>query len=113
MRYTPENKKGNLMDWLDSIRTYKQEYRTHALERMFKRKINFLDIEEVIKNLEIIEEYPTDSPYPSCLALGYNKLKRPIHIVYSVNSLENVIYIITVYEPDIEKWESSFKRRKV
>ena len=61
------------MDWLTSIRTYKLEYRTHALERMFKRSIDFSDIDEIIENLEIIEVYPSDNPYPSCLALGYNK----------------------------------------
>ncbi|GAH85359.1 unnamed protein product [marine sediment metagenome] len=46
------------------------------------------------------------------MVLGYNKLQKPIHIVFSVNEAEKMIYIITVYEPDAQKWESDFKRRK-
>lgn len=100
------------MDWLTCFRTYSREYRTHALERMVKRNIDFFDVDEVVFYLEIVEEYPDDSPYPSCLALGYNKSRRPIHIVFSVDKSEKRVYIITVYEPDPEKWESDFKRRK-
>jgi len=31
---------------------------------------------------------------------------------YRAHALEKMIYIITVYEPDPQKWESDFKRRK-
>ena len=100
------------MDWLNCFKSYRREYRAHALERMIKRHIGFSAIDEIVENLEIIEEYPSDFPYPSCLVLGYNKLLKPIHIVFSVNEAEKMIYIITVYEPDAQKWESDFRRRK-
>lgn len=100
------------MDWLNCFKSYRREYRAHALERMVKRHIGFSDIDEIAENLEIIEEYSSDFPYPSCLVLGYNKLQKPIHIVFSVNEAEKMIYIITVYEPDAQKWESDFRRRK-
>ena len=70
------------MDWIESFRDYQREYRTHALERMVERNINFTDLDEAITNLEVIETYPDDSPYPSCLALGYTKKRKPIHFVF-------------------------------
>ncbi|MBM4121748.1 MAG: DUF4258 domain-containing protein [Nitrospira sp.] len=41
-------------------------------------------MEEVLQVLnvgEIIETYPEDSPYPSCLILGRTVTERPLHIV--------------------------------
>ena len=70
---------------------------------MVKRNIGFSDIDEIVDNLEGIEEYSSDFSYPGCLVLGYNKLQIPIHIVFSVNEAEKMIYIITVYEPDAQK----------
>jgi len=54
-------------------------YREHAIQRMFERDILEVDVEETIKNGEIIEEYFDDKPYPSFLALKlYDK---PLHVV--------------------------------
>lgn len=93
--------------------SFKKEYRTHALERMLERRIDFEDIDQISDRLEILEYYPKDQPYPSCLAMGYTDNGRPIHIVFSVNNMKQVVYIITVYEPDRNKWEKDFKRRKM
>ncbi len=85
-------------------------YRLHATQRMFERDINQDSVEEVIKNGEIIEEYKDDKPYPSCLIFGFDR-NRPLHIVYAIDENKNYI-IITVYEPNLLKWEDDFKRRK-
>ena len=45
-------------------------YREHAIQRMFERDIFEIDVENTIKNGEIIEEYIDDEPYPSFLVLG-------------------------------------------
>ncbi len=100
------------MDCLSCFKSYRRIFRAHALERMVERNIGFSDIDEIAENLEIIEEYPNDFPYPSCLILGYNASHKPIHIVFSVNKAEKMIYIITVYGPNPQKWDSGFKRRK-
>lgn len=34
---------------------------------------------------EIIEEYPNDYPYPSCLTLGNLNTKCPLHVVVGSN----------------------------
>ncbi len=36
-------------------------------------------------NGEIIEDYPTDKPYPSCLIFGRNLKNEPIHSVWAYN----------------------------
>lgn len=55
---------------------------------------------------EIIEEYPTDYPFPSCLMLGSNRL----HVVCGVGA--GMLWIITAYRPTSDKWETDLKTRK-
>ena len=59
----------------------------------------------------VVEEYPDDNPYPSCLLLGWIG-KRPLHIVIAENSDPRETIVITVYEPDSGKWMPGFMRRK-
>jgi len=82
-------------------------YRVHAIRRMFERDIDELEVEFVIKNGEVIEEYLDDKPYPSYLVLGfYNRM--PLHVVFAKDDESNVI-VITTYRPTLQKWESDFK----
>ena len=64
------------MEWIECFRNYKRAYRAHALERMVVRDITFTDLDEAFNNLAVIETYPQDIPYPSCLALGFSKKKN-------------------------------------
>lgn len=85
-------------------------YRLHAIERMFERNISVEAVPNVINGGKIIEDYPDDKPYPSKLILGYVN-NKPVHVVCAVNKAKDEIIIITVYEPDKEKWNSNFERR--
>lgn len=78
---------------------------------MFERKISETDVLEVLTSRKVIEDYPTDQPYPSCLRLGFIK-NRPIHVVTAQATEEETIVIITVYEPDLKRWEPGFEKRK-
>ena len=82
----------------------------HASERFRQRNIRMKDIREGVLTGEIIEQYPEDYPFPSCLILGYTCDKRPIHIVMSDEGSGS--RIITAYIPDFEKWEADLKTRK-
>ena len=55
---------------------------------------------------EIIEDYPDDYPFPSCLMLGANHL----HVVCGVGA--GILWIITAYHPTKDKWEDDLKTRK-
>ena len=84
-------------------------YREHAIQRMFERDIFEEDVEDTIKNGEIIEEYFDDKPYPSFLAL--NLYDKPLHVVFARNKEDNEIIVITAYYPDKEIWSDDYKIR--
>ena len=95
----------------DAMRNSKNlTYRLHAIKRMFERKITMADVRQVLATGTMIEDYPTDTPYPSCLVLGWCGI-RPLHIVVAYNKLDDETVIITAYEPDPAKWDKDFKRR--
>ena len=85
-------------------------YRIHAVERMFQRDISEAEIETVVLNGEVIEEYLDDKPYPSFLVFGEIR-KRIIHVVYAKNE-DNDYVIITVYQPDLLKWKNDYRTRR-
>ncbi len=86
-------------------------FRIHALQRMAQRGISPGDIRQSLEQCMVVEDYPDDNPYPSCLVLGWIG-KRPLHIVIAeiIESRETIV--ITVYEPDSNKWMPGFMRRK-
>jgi Domain of unknown function (DUF4258) len=85
-------------------------FRTHAIKRMFQRRVDEKDVRSVLEIGEIIEVYPDDTPYPSRLILGWLE-SRPLHVVAADNIIDNETIVITVYEPEQDKWSPNFKRR--
>ncbi len=81
------------------------------MQRMYERGISAAQVRQIIQAGLIIESYPNDTPYPSRLILGWVD-GRPIHVVVAYNAAEDVEIVITTYEPDRDKWESGFRRRK-
>ena len=81
----------------------------HSRKRFSERGIKIQDIINAIETGQIIEDYPEDFPFPSCLILGKGG-ETTIHIVASINY--DMIYLITAYIPDSDKWEDDFKIRK-
>ena len=86
-------------------------FRVHAIQRMFQRRISEEEVKQVVATGETIETYPTDKPLPGRLILGWSG-SRPIHVVAADDALAQETIIVTVYQPDIQEWESEFKRRK-
>jgi hypothetical protein len=82
----------------------------HVYNRCRERGIRYVDIENAVMNGEIVEQYPDDFPYPSCLALGASVDGHFIHVVCGVG--EGKLWIITAYYPNLGKWESDLKTRK-
>ena len=83
----------------------------HLTLRCDEREIEFEDIKSTIASGEIIEQYPDDYPYPSCLV--HRKLDdgRCLHVVVGIS--ESRLWIITTYYPDEREWENDYKTRKV
>ena len=82
----------------------------HGQLRLIERNISVDDIMNAIDNGDIIEQYPDDFPFPSCLTLGLSVKNQYIHIVVSMNDTK--IYLITAYVPDPAKWNPDLKTHK-
>ena len=87
------------------------EYRVHATQGMFRRSIEEKDVKQLLSNGTIIEEYQTDFPFPSVLINGASEVNRPLHAVVGIDSDACRLYLITIYEPDPEKWSKNFSTR--
>lgn len=86
-------------------------YSRHAVERMFERSISTNDIETVLRTGVTVNDYPSDTPYPSELRLGFVD-DDPIHVNVAFDRESERCHIITAYRPDPLLWEMDFKRRK-
>jgi len=58
------------------------------------------------------EQYLDDTPYASCLILGYTRSGRPLHLVCAPVSSEERLVVITTYQPDPNRWDQDLRRRK-
>ena len=82
----------------------------HILKRLMQRGIFQASVVQAIRSGEIIEQYPNDYPYPSCLVLGSTKAGAALHVVIGVG--EGFLWLITAYYPDPDKWNDDFSIRK-
>lgn len=80
------------------------------LARLQERGIHRSDIRHCIFAGRILEEYPDDHPFPSCLVLGRDTAGRALHVVVGVG--EDSLWLVTAYYPAPGKWESQFSSRK-
>lgn len=99
---------------IEKIREYYKEdmilFSNHALERIRQRGIKQKDIRHCIMTGEIIEQYPDDFPFPSCLIFGIGIDGKVMHVVASDEG--TCSRIITAYYPNTEKFENDLKTRK-
>lgn len=84
-------------------------YTVHGAQQRVERRLKRKDIEQVLLNGEIIEDYPSHHYGPACLVYGITAESKVLHIVCS---LRETIDIITVYEPDTDEWENDLKVRR-
>ena len=82
----------------------------HAAERFRQRGIKIKDIRHAVENGEIIEQYPNDYPFPSCLIYGKDYANNVIHVCMSDEGTAS--RIITAYYPNTDKWDDALKVRK-
>jgi hypothetical protein len=86
------------------------EFSRHALKRTVERNISEQEIVQIAENAIVIEEYPDDKYYPSCLIFGATKTNRPLHLQLSIQE-SAIVKIITIYEPDPNQWIQFTKRK--
>ena len=82
----------------------------HAAKRLEQRGISLKEVMDCIMTGEIIEQYPDDYPYPSCLTLENINTSKPLHTVVGTNGEQ--LWIVTAYYPAPEKWLDDLKTRR-
>lgn len=87
------------------------KFTEHA--RLTMREDN-ITVDDVISALagEVIEEYPDDRPFPSCLVYGRTVNGKPLHVVCAVPSHVDMLIIVTTYIPTGEEWIRFRERRR-
>jgi hypothetical protein len=70
-----------------AIESKKIKISDHADEEAVDDQLALTEILQSVQAGEIIEDYPTDKPYPSCLVLGKNENGSPIHSVWAYNNV--------------------------
>lgn len=86
------------------------KWTTHVVARLQERGIDPSDIKNCIMTGRVIEDYPDDYPYPSCLVLGASLGEKTLHVVVGVG--QGHLWLITAYYPDPLKWNEDFSIRK-
>ncbi len=84
----------------------------HAIRRMFERKLSQDAILAIVREGEVIAEYPDDSPHPSCLLLGFVS-GHPVHVVVAREVESRRCFVVTAYRPDPAKWSDDFRKRRL
>lgn len=99
---------------IDRLREYYKQEKViitiHAQERLRQRGIKAKDVRNCIMTGEIIEQYPEDFPFPSCLIFGCSVSGKILHVVASDEGSGS--RIITAYFPDNVKFENDLKTRR-
>jgi hypothetical protein len=99
-----ENQSMDIENIVDAIRNNRVRITDHADEEAFDDSLTFEEIYFSVMYDEIIEDYPNDKPYPSCLIMGKNFSGDPIHSVWAYNPINQWTVLVTVYRPDPERW---------
>ncbi len=100
----------NKLDYIKkAVAEGRYRYTIHGAKQRIARRIKRQEIEEVVDSGEVIEDYPKHHYGPACLLLGKTAAGKSLHILCS---LQNMVDIITVYEPDLVEWEKDLKTRR-
>ena len=99
-------------DIIQAIKSQRIRISDHADTEAHDDGLLFDEIFFSVLQGEIIEDYPKDKPYPSCLIFGENINGEPIHSVWAYNQINKWAVLITVYRPDPQLWINYKERRK-
>lgn len=101
-----------IQDVITAIKKKRIRITDHADEEAQADYLTFDEIFFSVLQGEVIEDYPKDKPYPSCLIYGNNFEGEPIHSVWAYNTKTSWAVLITIYRPDPARWINWRERRK-
>ena len=83
----------------------------HARKEAKEDSLKLDEIFFSVRHGKIIEAYPSDFPFPSCLVYGDTSTGQPVHSVWAFDRETGIAILITVYRPDPERWIHWGKRK--
>ena len=89
---------------IEAIESGRLRITDHADEEAEADSLTFEEVCFSVLQGAIIEDYPTDRPYPSCLISGKTRKGEPAHSVWAYNEISKWAVLVTVYRPDPDKW---------
>lgn len=101
----------DITDIIKAIRANRVRITDHADEEAEADQLSLDQIYFSVLDGEIIEDYPTDKPYPGCLIYGQTFSSDPVHSVWAYNEQNGWAVLITVYRPDPKMWINWRERR--
>jgi len=100
-----------ISDIVNAIQYGRIRITDHADEEAQNDGLSYEEIFFSVFTGDIIEHYPDDKPYPSCLVYGSTFKGEPVPSVWAYNKETKWAVLITVYRPDPAKWIDWRKRR--
>ena len=101
-----------IADIVEAIQAHRVRITDHADEEAVTDSLTYDEISFAVLQGEIIEEYLTDEPYPSCLVYRQSPRGQPVHSVWGYNEATRWAVLITVYRPDPGRWINWRERRR-
>jgi hypothetical protein len=101
----------NVSDLISAIQGRRIKVTNHADEEAEDDKLLLEDIKAASLKGEVLEEYTTDTPFPSCLVLGWIGAD-PVHAVWAYSEDTRWAVLVTVYRPDPARWVNWRIRKK-
>ncbi len=101
----------DISDIISAILTDNIRITNHAYEEALNDDLTFDEILYSSVFGHIIEEYPEDTPFPSCLVFGRTFSDDPVHTVWAYDDVRQISTLVTVYRPDTGMWTDWRDRR--
>lgn len=96
---------------ISAVRRKRIRWKKHVLQRLAERKIKQKSVTDVLLKGKCTKEYYEDKPFPSGLFIGWEK-EKAIHVVASYDEINDLVHIITAYEPSLDIFEPDYQTRK-
>ena len=102
----------DIRDVKQAIRAGRVRITDHADEEAENDGLRFDEIYFSVLHGEVIEDYPSQKPYPGCLIFGRTFAGDAVHSVWAYNKVSGWAVLVTVYRPDPERWINRRERRR-
>ena len=95
----------------NEIENQSYEISLHADDERIADGLTVSQLEFILLNSKIIEQYPNDPRGESCLTVGFTSNGIPVHVVCGKSPSVHLI-LVTIYIPAMPKWKDPYTRNR-